>query len=596
MKLLALCIFVILSLSSCSSVNRSVSRLPANHLPEVYEFKKELYIFTGPGSMAAEYPIATSLKNLPVEVSFTKPLPDSVSCKVGEMGRFSKKMNYTLQAYANGAFQTIFCKNEYDGKSDMPYYNRVEVLYRINNRTKSMPFDQTQVYLSFETLLDELEDRTPSDDLIKYVEDSLEENIYELNYENGLSFELDITSEAVELTLYDGEVKFDEGWFSSETTGPVGVEPSERKRDTLDDPDMNAYELSCTFDDKVVKASEFKQLFFMDFNGKVTCRVNLYYKYAKNQHEGSYRVHMKRVPLNKIKQKLESLVDEEELAHKEVVEKIWREDKSDLDLIWQSIAGDQSQALDNFNARVAQIKRSRYENKRDSLINSLFPEEVKGVIGRGVSSFKFTPVQKKYFLPNGAVKSKTYLLMTGRTDGLFKSPYFNFTFEYTPFGENINVYLYAENAWKDGFKPIEMEVCLADKQNFYKDLFDLQKRGNSEQIYIDDYVKKLSKYQTAGGVGQCVVFDSENSSLSRSEELFWIGGDTDAKNMKAIESFGATYNGKFNEVDLRYIYEVEADHHPAKGRKYQERQFVQEQQGISGIPKSLDGSNPFLEP
>ncbi|MBC74811.1 MAG: hypothetical protein CME64_02230 [Halobacteriovoraceae bacterium] len=596
MKIKAICFLSILVFSSCSTLKRDVARVPANHLPEVYESKKIIYVFTGPGAMAAEYPIATSLKEIPVEVSFTNPLPNSVSCKVGEMGRFSKKTKYTLAPYSNGTFQTIFCKNDYDGKSEMPYSDQIEVVYRIQNRTKNMPFDQTQEYISYDKLLDELEDRNPSDELLGYVEDSLVEETHELNYENGLSFELDISSEAVELSLFDGKIKFDEGWFSSETTGPEGVEPKKRKKDTLDDPEMNAYELSCTLGDKMVKASEFEQLFFFDFNGKINCKVNLYYKYAKNEHEGSYKVLLKRTPLKKVQDKLEALVDDEELAHMQSMERIWQGDKSDMHEALKVIQNDQMAASDTFRSRVSQIKRKKYENKRDGIINSMFPEEVKGIIGRGVSSFKFTPVQKKYFLPNGKVKSKTYLLLSGRTDGLFKSPYFNFSFEYTPFGENINVYLYAEDAWQDGMKPVEMNVCLADKQNFYRELFDLQTRGNEEEIYIQDYMDSLSRYKNVGGVGSCVVFDSENSSLSRSEEFFWIGGDKDANDIRKIESFGAAYYGKFNELDLRHIYEVKGDGHPAKGSQHPGTNFVEEQQGIIAIPKTLDGAEAFVEP
>lgn len=570
--------------ASCSLTEEAPKRAPANHLPEEQSHVKELKIFTGPGLMQAEYPIATSHKNAPLEVVISS-LPGAVECKLGEMGRFTKELRYTLAPYRSGSGETVYCRNPYDGRSDYPSYEKVEITQTIQNRTKSLPFTESAPYKAYSSMVDELEDLEPSDDLLSFTEDRMSAAVHKLDYENEFQFEYEVNSHAVEISAFTGQVKFDEGWFRSSESTPVGIEADEKKRETLTHPERPAYELVCSLGDRVVRASEFEKIFIFDFSGKVQCHVNLYHKYAKKKHKGSYEVEVKQVSHDAILAALESDLDVEGEVHKNNIERMWKEDIVDFTHGISKVQQNQSQAQSAFADRVKQIDRQKFETKRDRVVNTLFPKEVKGAIGRGVSIFTLTPVQKKYFLPDGKVKSKTYLSLKGSTYGLFKSSEFSFDFAYTPFGEDYSVYLYAEDVWKDGLDPIEMKVCLADKKNFYQELFSLQKTGNTQKLYMQDYLDRLGAYQVAG-VDKCVVFDGEEFSLSRKDEYFWIGQDDDTA--VTVDAFGAAYEGSFNEVTLRHTFE-QIGPHPFKGKQVPKNAVSGKKEGSRFvIERSLD--------
>lgn len=569
-------------LSGCSSSDKA--RFPANHLPNEHTTESELKIYSGPGAMSAEYPVASSLQEIPVEVELS-PLPEGVECKSGEVGSYSKNNRFLLSPYSAGGGETVYCRLAHDG-ADYPRFATVKAKYTIANRTKYLPFQDTNEFKTYDSYLNELESMNPSPGLLQLTEGVMETKTVVMDYENGFDFEIELTGEALEVASFGGNVKFDEGWFSSSESSPEGIEANERKRDTLSDPERPAYELLCTVGDKLVRGSEFEKIFIFDFTGKINCSVNLYHKYARKKHEGSYEVVLNKIPLSKLRDYLESALEEEEFSHKNLIERIWSQDIASLSESVRRVEQNQRGADRLFQERVAQVDRQRFESKRDKVIDNLFPREVKGIIGRGVSVFTFTPAQKKYFLPDGAVKSKTYLALKGSSNALFKSSDFAFDFKYTPFGEDFNVYLYAEDAWNDQLKPIELRVCLSDKKKFYQTLFYLQKKANGQSMTINDYVETLGRFETRDS-GLCEIYDGEEFSFSRRDEYYWFGRSE--KDSFKVERFGALYEGQFYQEALRHIY-VKDGTHPLKGKTFSKDSVEgEEKSGKFVVKRSLDG-------
>lgn len=511
--------------------------------------------------MQTEYPIISSLQNSGLQVHF-EPLPRGVECKMGEMGRFSAQTSYQLSSYSSGSGGAIYCRKEH-GAGELPSYDEIRATFTLENNFQHSNFKDTDTFKNYDSLLEELEDLKPSSELLNFAQGKLESRSIVLNSKNEFQNFLELSAGVVEISAFGGEVKFDEGWFSSSKSSPQGIEANERRRQTLAKPDRPAYELVCNIGDKTVYGSEFESIFIFDFSGRISCSVNLYHKYAKNSHDGDYQVLIKTRSHRDLIAELEAGIESEELAFRNLLAGLWQEKIQELNELLSKSEQIQASASVDFKERLEQIESRRRISMQESFLGDNFPETVKGVVGRGVNTFTFNPLKKSYFLPDGSINIKTYFELNTQAQALFKSSAFNFAFTYTPFGEDQRLTLYAEDPWTDASRPVKLSSCLADKDPFYQTLYKLQKIGNTDELYFKDYLDQLGQFQVKN-LKDCVVYNGEDFTLSRKDEFIWYLKKLENGNYK-IESFGAIYKGKLNELEVSHI-QRKAGKHPLKGR------------------------------
>jgi hypothetical protein len=551
---------LLIAIISCTDKASEGRRLPAN-LPDEYKVSRKLKIYTGPGEMQTDYFIGKSLKDINLDIKIIS-LPQGVTCKFND-GNYGKELNYTLGASVKGAYDSVACKLKYSG-DDYPTEKTIDVEYLIKNRTAEMDISELETYENFDKLIMELKNKNLTTNLLKFIEHNFKEKTLEIDVTKGFDSSVSVYKSVVDLQNFTGEIKtFKKSLGKIESKGKVVKEKNKKK---LLNPSHNAYELVCNLNSVEVKGSDFKSVFFLDYNDEISCQINKFKNDSGKKASGKFIVTYKTITHKLLDSLLRQANKEQEHYFHNHKSALWENDNKDLSRVLGRIDQEQADAYSLFTKRIKSIDRAKFEEERDKVINTLFAvENVDGTIGQGVTVYTFSPVEKKFILDNGNTESKTYIYVTNMSKALFKSKVFSFDFDYQEYAkQDMDLYLYSEDKWTGKHKKFEVKVCTNNQKTFLNALAGIANKGNAQAVSFSDYKKTLLRYHVKN-LGSCTFSESNQVIMTRTEDFFWAGEIKDDEFV--LREFGVDYKGQFSGANLEFTY-FSNGAHPLRGQKY----------------------------
>jgi len=554
-------LLLIVILISC---NDSPSRVPSsilNHLNPSFSVDKEFDIYSGPGVMATDYPIARSLKKSKLTVSLTN-LPSDVSCKKGEFGPYSKKSTYYLGSNYDGFTDAVYCKLNYN-QSDLPSLKSINVSYTIQNRTKEMLLELDNSYISYQDILEEHANANPSKELFDYFEKNVNSKEFiSWSADEDYKKSVDLGGKIIEIDSILADVSYRKNIFSSDSSSAEGIDVDQDDKQDLIDPSFRAYEVVCKFADKSIRASKLESKILYSQSGKLDCFMNIYKKALSRIHkfDGEVSIRARVISNNDFKSLLKKSTQDVSFAHKKRIETIWANDKALLQSMLTDVNGSFRSASRTYENRIKEIKEDKRVASRDRLINGLFKETIDGRIGKGVSEYTLTALEKKYFLPTGELASKSYYLLSNKSHAFYKSNDLNFSFAYEAFADKVKIYFKTDEDYSADEEELTIKICDTYKRSLLSGLMAIQ---DNQSVSKNDYLKLLNSFNV-NDVSVCSVKDSETLAAIRGSEYYLIGNKFNEDKVN-IYKLGALYSTQFNGQNINEVMSSFGAH-PAKGK------------------------------
>jgi hypothetical protein len=504
-------VLILLLLAACSTPtyyksSRWPSALRLDNVTEDYDFT----LFSGP-EMPEETVILKSLINAPMRVEILDN-----DRKVHCYSSSDKKEDsvFILEPNIKGNYDHIACKLDHSGK-EYPESKKIKVRVTIQLDEYEIPeneFKNKNELLAFEKMIDDLAPWTP--ELTSFVNAQLNlSKVYVHSSQSGAQQILLPNDEPYYLNIesFQGQFKAP-GLFGKK------IEAKGLKKHKKSTYDYNEKAVVCgnQVEDGIIQniimaegeigeMNPIREGFYCAINFRVDEK-------SIDKHEGALEVYLKMASYSRVKQIIQfSLANE----MNQLQRRINTYHQNELTRLTHILSGVQETATrweTQKAVTIARIDSEKFRVYKESVINDLFPKEIKGEVARSGNMFTISPLKKIIYNQSGDQKKLLYLNVKNSISYKIATSEFSEQLHRPlPFEEQVNLYLVTNEEFKDQ-KEVSLNVCTSQLNRFYSILAQLQRDMTASPVSQNTIVNAL-KAVSVRSIADCALGSEDKKEI-----------------------------------------------------------------------------------